>query len=109
MMKNTWIFAGFLILLLSCKKDPTNNLYYWDQTKCADPWNTGEDDPNHETEVAITDYLNDNGIDVISIDFDNKSPINNGCESCGCGTGQRIIVEVEKNDGNAIEDLGFYK
>ena len=84
-------------------------LLFWNQTKCADPWNTGENSSNTETENAVTQYLDIENVIVISLSFDNNSPLSTDCESCNCGTGQRIIVEVNNNDISEMENLGFYR
>mgnify|MGYP003510914229 CR=1 FL=1 len=114
-MKNpSYILLGlFLLLTYSCNKDDDSskkeNQFYWNQTKCADPWNTGENDSNEETKIAVKTYLLSNNISVLNLDFDTKSPLDIYCESCGCGTGQRIIVEVKNSDIVKMEELNFYQ
>lgn len=111
-MNNRIFFGSFLITLLlftSCGKDVNNRQYYWEQTKCSDPWGTGENDSNLDTTNAIKDFLNDNSINTLSIDFDNNSTLDVGCEACGCGTGQRILISVSELDEEKIENLGFLK
>jgi len=114
-MKNaSYILLGLLLLLIySCNKDDDSykkeNQFYWNQTLCADPWNTGQNDSNEETKIAVKTYLLSNNINVLNLDFDTKSPLDNGCESCGCGTGQRIIVEVKNSNIDKMEELGFYQ
>lgn len=99
----------FGLVISSCDKNEDLNLFYWNQTKCADPWNTGENASNEETKVAVIAFLENENITVFNVDFDKKSPLDNGCKSCGCGTGQRIIVSVEDKDKNAMNDLSFYQ
>ena len=98
---------GFVIS--SCDGNENLSQFYWNQTKCSDPWNTGENDSNEQTKVAITNFLKNKNINVLNVDFDTKSPLDKLCESCGCGTGQRIIVYVEEDDKNTMSDLNFYK
>jgi hypothetical protein len=83
--------------------------FYWNQTKCADPWNTGENDPNEETEIAVKTYLENENVSIQKLDFDNNSPLSTICESCGCGTGQRIIVDVTDSDISKMTALNFYQ
>ena len=104
--------AMIIIFLLGCSKDDTLNedvLFYWNQTGCADPWNTGQNNTNSETEMAVLAYLENENIVVNAIYFDNNSPLDTGCESCGCGTGLRIIVEVNETYISEMEELGFYQ
>jgi len=108
------LLLGLLLLLTySCNNDDNSNreetLFFWNQTKCADPWNTGENSSNTETENAVTEYLENENVTVISLNFDTNSPLITGCEACSCGTGQRIIVEVNTSDISKMEELEFYQ
>ena len=78
-------------------------------SRLTDPWNTGENSSNAETENAITESLESENVTVISLNFDDNSPLATDCEACGCGTGQRIIVEVNNNDNSKMEELEFYQ
>ena len=109
------IVTFFLVLPLSltlvcCDKDNGElDKFYWEQTKCADPWGTGENDSNQVTFRELQNYLEENGIEVLEITFDNDSTLDIFCESCGCGTGQRIIVTVTESDVMELQGLGFKK
>jgi len=108
------IIIGLLFLVTySCSSDDDSNdsetIFFWNQTGCGDPWNTGGNNSNEETEVALIEYLGSENINVISLNFDNNSPLDVGCESCGCGTGQRIVVGVSALDIPQMENLGFYR
>lgn len=114
-MNKLSIFTLFVlsVFLFSCKSDddqPFNQLtFIWDQTKCADPWGNGENKTNEETETVVISFLEDEGVQVQNLDFDDKSKLDVYCESCACGTGQRILVEVRLEDFEKMEDLGFYQ
>ena len=114
-MKNvSYILLGLLLLFnYSCNKDDDSskkeNQFYWNQTKCADPWNTGQNNSNEETKIAVKTYLLNNNINVLNLDFDTNSPLDIYCESCACGTGQRIIVEVKDSDIHKMDELDFYR
>ncbi|MGB5237284.1 MAG: hypothetical protein WBN59_06580, partial [Flavobacteriaceae bacterium] len=103
----------FLCTFFGCNSDDnpfdTEVLFYWNQTKCADPWNTGQNDSNEETEIAVKAYLIDENVRINKLNFDANSPLDVFCESCGCGTGQRILVEVSKSDVSKMKQLGFYQ
>lgn len=83
--------------------------FFWNQTKCTDPWNTGENNYNGETEIAVTEYLENENITILNLNFDNDSPLAIDCEDCGCGTGQRITVNVNNSNISKIEELEFYQ
>ncbi|GGX01192.1 hypothetical protein [Salegentibacter mishustinae] len=114
-MKYTKILLIGLISLslYSCSDDDDSpqdeSIFYWNQTKCADPWNTGENSTNEETEIAVKTYLENENISVQKLEFDTRSPLATDCESCGCGTGQRIIVDVEDSDISKMKELEFYQ
>ena len=114
-MKYTIILLIGLIsfALYSCSDDDDSpqdeSIFYWNQTKCADPWNTGENSTNEETEAAVKAYLENENINVQNLRFDNKSPLAEDCEACDCGTGQRIIVDVEDSDISKMKELEFYQ
>lgn len=107
------VIGLILFSFYSCSEDDDSPKevirFYWNQTKCADPWNTGENDPNEETKNAVKEYLKNRNINVLNIEFDTNSPLSTLCESCGCGTGQRIIVDVEYSDSSKMEELEFYQ
>ncbi len=103
------------IFFSSCEEKVTYSrggdagLFYWNQTKCADPWHTGEGNTNEETIAALNTYLQQAGIIVLVIDFDNNSPLNTLCEACNCGTGQRLLVQVTAGYRDTMESLLFYQ
>lgn len=97
------------ITINSCDNAEDVNRFYWNQTKCADPWMTGENDTNDETEVALRSFLENENVIIQNLGFDNNSPLDISCESCGCGTGQRIIVEVINSDVSTMKELNFYQ
>ncbi|WP_437372798.1 hypothetical protein [Maribacter litoralis] len=108
------IFIGiFVIVTFSCNNNDdlsdNENFLFWNQTKCGDPWNTGENNSIDETEVAVTQYLESENIVFTSLGFDNNSPLDTLCESCDCGTGQRIIIGTNVSDISKLENLGFYQ
>lgn len=104
---------GLIVLLTySCNNDDKNGnetLFFWNQSKCADPWNTGENSSNTATENAIIEFLENENVTVISLNFDPNSPLSTECEACSCGTGQRIIVNVNSSDISKMEELEFYQ
>jgi len=112
-MNTTYIVKFLLILLISissCDKEEDQNLYYWDQTKCSDPWNTGQNDNNTETTIALRQYFENLNITLLEISFENLSQNNeNSCDACNCTTGIRITIDVPENDSQKVLNLGFKK
>lgn len=102
-----------LLVLGSCNNAEVNNgiEFYWNQTKCSDPWKTGEGDSNGKTRAAIKAYLKEQGIGAVDITgFENT--LEDGvvsCESCGCITGIRIYVDVPDSEEAKMLELGFTK
>lgn len=101
------IYLGVLLIVLSsCSSTSYDNQFYWDQTKCVDPWGTDENDPNKETSSALKDFLGKKGITVLRIDYeDNSTGLT--CDACTCYTGLRIFVSVPERDNDEIKKLGF--
>ncbi|PCI33748.1 MAG: hypothetical protein COB60_07135 [Flavobacteriaceae bacterium] len=112
-MKTTYIVRSLLILLMSissCDKEVDQNLYYWDQTKCSDPWNTGQNDNNTETTIALRQYFENLNVTILEISFENLSQEGeNSCDACTCTSGVRITINVPESDSQKVLDLGFKK
>ena len=103
------LFLLSFFLLQSCHEE--NHLngeeFYWDQTHCSDPWNTGSNSPENETIQAVKDYLKDKGVKgtrVVSVTHDG---VRQGCYACSCTTGNRINVAVNTGQRSKMEELGF--
>lgn len=99
----------FVLFLQGCSDD--NSLssleFYWDQTGCADPWDTNSNNSNEETQTAVENYLKNErikGAKVVSITSDG---IQMGCEACFCTTGTRINVSVPVSQKERMIALGF--
>ncbi|MFC4221243.1 hypothetical protein [Flagellimonas marina] len=117
-MKNTQkvLLIGLIYLwIVGCQKGDSNGSenesvqFFWNQSKCADPWNTGENDSHEETKKVLTAYLEAKNISVQKLDFETDSYPDVSCESCNCSTGQIIKVEVTDSDISNMEELGFYR
>lgn len=57
----------------------------------------------------MTEYLQNENVDILNLSFDTISPLATDCESCGCGTGQRIVVNVKDSDVSKMVELEFYQ
>lgn len=116
---NIYVKIIFFLVLLStgssCENDDNTIVngvnFYWEQTKCSDPWNTSEADSNSRVISAIMEYLEENGVSNVEIiDFENT--LSDGeltCDACHCPTGIRILLKVVANESERMEELGFAK
>ena len=110
-VKIQYVLGVLLVLIQSCATDAVDvdpTVFYWDQTKCADPWETTENDSNEVTEIALKDYLENNDVSVQNIEFE-QSILPEQCEACNCVTGQRIVVDVNLTSIAKMGNLGFYQ
>ena len=106
----------FLLLIvsisLSCSDDDDDDqvLFLWNQTGCADPWDTGPTDSNEETTEAMASYLAENGVEnarILRFEFDES--VATSCLACSCTTGTVIYVTTSETNSSTMEDLGFIK
>ncbi len=103
-------FLAFFISISSCDHEIGQNLYYWDQTKCSDPWNTGENDSETETTTALKTYFEGLDIDVLEINFENISEEGKvSCDACPCLSGIRILISISDRNHQKVLDIGFKK
>ncbi len=99
-----------LITYTNCEDtDDQNNdiIFYWDQTGCLDPWGTGKNDANSETSEALKEFLENKGVTVLEISFEDQSTGLLMCESCACTTGLKIFVKAPSSNKRTLEELGF--
>ena len=91
-----------LLMFSSCEKRNYVQTSYL-ATQCADPWGTGN---QAELRIKIKDYLSDQGIEIVSMDFKQNREVLT-CQACGCYSGVEILVTVLKNDVSKIQTHGF--
>ncbi len=106
----TFILFSFLCLSIfsSCEEFEYINVFF-DRTECAEPWHVEDASASEYGDNALL-YLASQGIDVRSRNFDSQGPdADPGCTGCSCTTGDRLIVDVNKTDLDAIKLLGFYE
>ena len=97
-----------VVLLNSCSNNRLENIFYWDQTACADPWETGPNDNWDTTASALKDYLDNQGVKAKDIEFrDNRQTGKQFCEACNCKTGMRILVVIRDKDIPKMTELEF--
>jgi len=110
MSRGILLLGVLMFVSISCSSDDNEDLvlFLWNQTGCADPWNTGPSDSNKDTSEAIVTYLSENGVDVASIiRFVFDESIATGCLACNCTTGTVIYVETTATNSSRMEALGF--
>lgn len=74
------------------------------QTYCRDPWESVED--KRELADKVSTYLASENIAISNLKIDDKGTPE-ACLGCGCLTGKRIILKVNKIDLDAIKAYGF--
>ena len=76
------------------------------ETQCSNPWDILPVNDNYL--LTIHQYLNDNGIKVLSISIE-LTDEGNGihCEACSCPSGRIIVIRTLDDDIEAAEQLGF--
>ncbi|MBL4624447.1 MAG: hypothetical protein JKY42_04840, partial [Flavobacteriales bacterium] len=101
-------FATILILVVySCQKEKSSIDFYFDQTLCSDPWNTGQNDSELEIENSVKGYLKDQNIKVHDIEIDHHGDLTFVCEACHCLSGTKIIVSVDKKKIFKMKSIGL--
>jgi uncharacterized membrane protein len=94
-----------LLTVYTCQKEKNAEDYYWVETKCANPWNTGENSSDSEVENAVIEYLENENIKVFNISINHENNLIELCKACNCNSGRRIIVSVDNE--NKIKEIGF--
>ena len=111
-MKNVVIIL-LGILIISCSSNDTDieqNLYYYDQTGCTDPWNTGSNDSNDKTALELRKYFKSLEVIILDVSFEDISKEGEySCDACTCLTGTRIIINIHERDSEKVVDVGFEK
>ena len=114
-LKTTLRFLLVLFIVpvsMSCSDNDDDDqvLFLWNQTGCADPWDTGPSNSNEDTTKAIESYLSENGVgNVRSVSFEFDDSLATGCLACSCTTGTVIYVETTVTNSSKMETLGFVR
>ncbi len=103
------IFSALFCLLFlfsSCKKETDGTWYFYDQTKCADVWDTYLINTTYEglIEYHFSEFT-EATIDEVQIVDDGAEE--QSCEACSCTTGTRIRVKAELEFQDIMESEGF--
>jgi hypothetical protein len=108
-MNKLYIFIIVFAIFSSCKKEKDLCTFYWIETGCSDPWKQVSGDTEEERKWAIENYLEDQNVNVVKIEFEFDSTKEEFCEACNCLTGRVIIVAVSRADKRKMEKLEFYR
>ncbi|MEM7162637.1 MAG: hypothetical protein AAF487_09395 [Bacteroidota bacterium] len=100
-------FISCILMFCACQKEKKAEDYFWIESKCANPWNTGESNTSAEVQNTVIAFLENENIEVFDIYISEEQDLIQTCEACTCTTGRRIVVSVDKK--KKIEDLGFMK
>lgn len=108
-----WLFVIILILLLLVGISAIGATFFLDSdqeakntqsfarqtTQCTEPWS--------KSNQEIVNFLNENNVDVYSINRKSDHSLGSVCEACDCPGGEIIIIDIDSNKEEYILDLGF--
>jgi len=102
------IIAILFISLSSCEKEDDEK-YFYEETKCADPWGYYGGLSDNELIEKINQYL----IDSLQIEFSNLQITDEGeyefCEACICKTGRFIRIDSDDDYEDELLGIGFIR
>jgi hypothetical protein len=114
-MKKFFFFVLVSISLVgftSCENSLGSDLFYYDETGCADLWWVDLNDtvvaPGVYESVVRT-YLFNEGIEMYSFHTSFDSTVAELCYACHCRTGTVLQVEVASGNRRKMRRLGFYE
>ncbi len=114
-MKNYFTLVLFglgLAGISSCENSSDSDLFYYDETGCADLWWIDFNDtvvaPGVYESVVRT-YLLNEGIEMHSFHTFYDSTVAELCFACHCHTGTVLQVEVASGNRRKMRRLGFYE
>jgi len=102
------ILLATIVVFTNCKEpEPISIWMAYLETKCADPWGTGEGNVTAEVEDAVLIYFE--GLDITIHAYDSMMDADQGedCESCDCKTGRTIRLQVDQSFQAQLEEEGF--
>lgn len=105
----TFAIVLLLAITISCTKEKNQELFFWNQTQCAEPWETLLSDSESKIKSAIINYLSDEDIKVDNVEFEFDENFEHFCQACSCTTGTKIIVTIPEGNSVKMEGLGFEK
>ncbi len=95
-----------ILWLTSCKDNSIIEIYHFNETQCANPWQSnlnGEDDDV----TVIRNYLEQQSVDVQNV-FIDSSGVGEDCQACVCLSGRIIMVHADNQSESILMDMGFY-
>ena len=109
-MKKLIIFC-LVLAFLACKKTTIDNnsaVMTYQMTQCADPWMTNANYAN-DKEGTLKKFLNEKGIQVISLTIKTDCGNSQVCAACVCKGCDNTTVTVPEEDVADMEALKFKK
>ncbi|HCP40913.1 MAG TPA: hypothetical protein DIT65_03895 [Cryomorphaceae bacterium] len=95
----------------SCENSSSSDIFYYDETGCADVWwvNFNDTLAPGVYESVVSAYLLNADIEMYSFDTFYDSTVAELCFACHCRTGTVLQVEVESGNKRKMRSLGFYQ
>lgn len=96
------------ISFLNCDSTDSSTSTWFDyqETQCADAWQTGIGSPSADVENAVINYLDGLGVNVQDVTIDN-SGLPEVCLACSCLSGRVISVKADAGDETVLVGEGF--
>ncbi|MAZ97536.1 MAG: hypothetical protein CMP53_08450 [Flavobacteriales bacterium] len=110
---NKYLLLPLFLAFIACEKDTSPDLFYYDETGCADAW--WVDAPPIDTltmdiyEEYVASYLENNNVEVLSFNVTYDSTVAQVCMACFCKTGKVLQIEVQSGKKRKMRQLGFYQ
>lgn len=105
-----FILLSFITLFfMNCDDtDSTTSIWYqYNETQCADAWQTGIGSPIADVETAVENYFSNLNIDIEEITVD-TSGTPEVCLACMCLSGRLINIKVDDSHEAAVLAEGFF-
>lgn len=95
----------------SCENASSSDLFYYNETGCADLWWVDFSDTltPGTYESFVEAYLLDENIEMQSFQTFYDSAVAEFCMACHCNTGTVLQVEVASGNKRKMRRLGFYQ
>jgi hypothetical protein len=82
-------------------------IFYYNETQCADKWQTGQNSTINEKRAALSIFLDQRGICFDTIRISSVYGLGEDCESCGCLSGDRYYLTAADYFLNQLSEINF--
>lgn len=101
-------FVLLVALFQSCSTSDDYLTMRYQMTQCADPW-MADDGYFSDKEATLMAFLNEKGIDPVSLKITTNCPDAAVCTACICLGCDLAEVKIDAADEAALKELGFIR